>query len=82
MLRTLALAAIAAATLVVAPTAQAAPGCAGYIKVCARPGPAATGGGGERPFFSVVRDPVTHQPVINPATGKPVKKCSAGCDHL
>ena len=76
MLRTLILPVSAiAATLVLTPTAQASPGCAGYIKVCARPDAQSTGGGGASPFYSAVRDPITHQ-----KTG--ISKCRSGCDHV
>lgn len=74
MLRTLILAVAVLAAPLTTATAQAG-GCAGYIKVCARPGPAATGGGGESPFYVAVHDPITHK-----QTG--ARKCRSGCDHV
>jgi hypothetical protein len=74
MVRTLILAvAVLAAPLTLTPTAQAT-GCADYIKVCARPGPTATGGGGDSPFYAPRIDKVTHKPV-GPA------RCTSGCDN-
>lgn len=70
-----AVAAIVGLSMVGVPAAQASPGCASYIKVCARPDAPATGGGGARPFYSAERDPITHQP-----TG--IRKCRSGCDHV
>lgn len=71
-----------AAALTLTPVAQATPGCASYIKVCARPDAAHTGNGGDSPFYTVVRDPITHAPVVNPATGGTMKQCRSGCDHV
>lgn len=74
MLRTLILTIAAlAAPLILTPTAQASPGCADYIKVCARPGAAHTGGGGARPYYVKVLDETT---------GHVVKVCKSGCDHV
>jgi hypothetical protein len=75
MLRTLTLVVAGlATTLILTPTAHAK-GCADYIKVCARPNAASTGGGGDSPFYTVNRDPITHLP-----TG--TKSCRSGCDHI
>lgn len=75
MLRTLILAVAVLAAPLTTATAQASPGCAGYIKVCARPDAASTGGGGESPFYSAIRDPITHKP-----TG--MTRCRSGCGHV
>lgn len=80
-------AAAAAAVLgiLAAPAAQAEPEFCDtptykYIPgVCA---PQDLGGGGPKPFYAVVHDPVTRQVVKNPITGKTIKTCRSACDKL